>query len=344
MKQQLQMRHIIQYTILLLCCPQMTIAQDVDRNKWMQHLDDARTVASLSIPGAHDAATGEGIKMVAGFGKTQELSLSALWDCGVRAFDLRPAVKGEELHIYHGPIRTNVSFGKALDILCEKLEEHPTEFAIVLIREESDSENSNERALWPSAVGKAIENIGDKAAIFSSAMKVGDARGKIIFLSRNAYTGCNRGAIIEGWSHSPQGTTDAVITSLTDDATARLQIQDFYAPTDKEKQKAKEEAVLQCMRLAAEAPDNVWTINFISGYSNRWLGFIPFATTSGYKRNAERIHPIVINSLTAKPQPTGIMMLDFAGRDKTDGGIWHWRSFWTLGAELVNRIIRQNFK
>lgn len=338
------MRQIIQYTILLLCCPLIAIAQDFGGHNWMQHLDDACTIASLSIPGAHDAATGEGVHMVAGFGKTQELSLAALWDCGVRAFDLRPAVKGEELHIYHGPVRTKISFGKALEILCDKLTEHPTEFTIVLLREESDSENSAERALWPSAVGKAIECIGDKAAIFSPAMKVSDARGKIIFLSRNVYTGNNRGAIIKGWNHSPQGTTDAVITSLANGATARLQMQDYYAPTDKEKQKAKEEAVLQCLQRAASAPANVWTINFLSGYSNRWLGFTPFATTSGYKRNAERIHPIVINSLTTKPQPTGIMMLDFAGCDKTGGGIWQWNAFETLGAELVDKIIGQNFK
>ena len=282
--------------------------------------------------------------MVAGFGKTQELSLAALWDCGVRAFDLRPAVNGEELHIYHGPIRTKISFGKALEILCNKLAEHPTEFAIVLLREENDSENSAERALWAQAVGKAIEDIGDKAAIFSPAMNVRDARGKIIFLSRNVYTGNNRGAIIKGWNHSPQGTTDAVITSLANGATDRLQMQDYYAPTDKEKQKAKEEAVLQCLQRAASAPADVWTINFLSGYCNRWLGFTPFATTSGYKRNAERIHPIVINSLTTKPQPTGIIMLDFAGCDKTGGGIWHWGCFKTLGAELVDKIIGQNFK
>lgn len=338
------MKNRLIHIILLLTLALQVRAQEVDRCNWMQRLDDSCLVASLSIPGAHDAATGEGVHMVAGFGKTQERSLAALWDCGVRAFDLRPAVKGEELHIYHGPIRTKMSFGKALEILCYKLAEHPTEFAIVLMREEGDSENSAERALWPSAVGKAIENIGNKAAVFSPEMKVGDARGKIIFISRNAYTGCNRGATIKGWSHSPLGTTDAVMTSLTDNATARLQMQDYYAPTDKEKQKAKEEAVLQCLQRTASAPTDVWTINFLSGYSNRWLGFTPFATTSGYKRNAERIHPIVIDSLTAKPQPTGIMMLDFAGCDKTGGGIWHWGCFETLGAELVDKIIGQNFK
>ena len=320
------------------------VAQDVGRGNWMSRLCDSCTVASLSIPGAHDAATGEGLHMVAGLGKTQGLALSWLWDCGVRAFDLRPAVKGGELHIYHGPVRTNVSFNEALDIIRHKLAEHPTEFAIVLLREESDSENSAERALWPLAVGNAIAALGEKAAIFSPAMSVKDARGKIIFISRNTYTGTGRGAIIKGWTHSPSGTSNAEIISCYSGIAARLQMQDYYAPTNKEKQKVKEKAVLQCLQCAADAPADVWTINSLSGYSNRWLGFTPFATTSGYKRNAERIHPIVISSLTAKPQSTGIMLLDFAGCDKTGGGIWHWSAFETLGAEMVDKIIGQNFK
>lgn len=338
------MKRIFLCALILICCPFAMVAQDVGRGNWMSRLCDSCTVASLSIPGAHDAATGEGLHMVAGLGKTQGLALSRLWDCGVRAFDLRPAVKGGELHIYHGPVRTNVSFNEALDIICHKLAEHPTEFAIVLLREESDSENSAERALWPSAVGNAIAALGEKAAIFSPAMSVKDARGKIIFISRNTYTGTGRGAIIKGWTHSPGGTSNAEIISCYSGIVARLQMQDYYAPTDKEKQKVKEKAVLQCLQRAADAPADVWTINSLSGYSNRWLGFTPFATTSGYKRNAERIHPIVISSLIAKPQPTGIMLLDFAGCDKTGGGIWHWSAFETLGAEMVDKIIGQNFK
>lgn len=338
------MKAFVLYIQLILCCPLMVAAQNVDCCNWMSRLDDARTVASLSIPGAHDAATGEGMIMVAGFGKTQELSLAALWDCGVRAFDLRPAVKGKELHIYHGPIRTKASFEDALEALCYRLEEHPSEFAIVLLREESDSEDTAERALWPSAVGKAIEAIGDKAALFSPAMSVGDTRGKIIFLSRNAYTSCNKGAKVSGWSHSPEGNTNAGISSYANGATARLMVQDYYAPTDKKKQQTKERAVLHYLQLAAEAPADVWTINFVSGYRNRWLGFTPFATTSGYKRNAQAIHPVVIEALVTELQPTGIVMMDFAGCDRAGGGLWHWSCFETLGAELVDKIIGQNFR
>ena len=330
--------------LLIFTAPLMLMAQEIDGRRWMAGIDDTRTVASLSIPGAHDAATGEGLIMTPGLGKTQELTLAGLWDCGVRAFDLRPAVKDGELHIYHSLIRTKTSFSEALDIICDKLKEHPTEFAIVLLREESDSENSTERAQWPAIVGKTINGLGERAAIFSPAMSVGDARGKIIFISRSNYTGCNRGALATGWNHSQQGSLNGRITSYTDGATARLQVQDYYAPTSKEKQQIKEKAVLHFLDLAAGTANDVWTINFVSGYCNRWLGVTPFATTSGYKRNAEDIHLVFVDTLSAKPQPTGIVMMDFAGCDSVRGGIWHWGTFETMGAELVKKIIRQNFR
>lgn len=329
---------------MFLCSPLTTVSQGFDGHNWMSLLDDTRTVASLSIPGAHDAATGEGMLMAAGLGKTQELTLQELWNCGVRAIDLRPAVNGDELHIYHSMAKTRVSFGEALEILCAELDNHPSEFAIVLLREESESENSAERAMWPSAVGRAIESIGEKAAVFSPAMSVGEARGKIIFISRNAYTGCSRGAVIKGWSHSPSGTGNGCITSYADGTTARLQVQDYYAPTSKEKQQIKKETALRYLQIAREAPADVWTINFISGYRNRWLGFTPFATTSGYKRNAQALHPAMIEALEKSDGPTGIIMMDFAGCDTVCGGMWHWNAFKTMGAELVKRIIGRNFR
>ena len=329
--------------LLMFTAPLMMLAQDFDGRNWMAGIDDARTVASLSIPGAHDAATGEGMIMTPGLGKTQALTLAELWDCGVRAFDLRPAVKDGELHIYHSLIRTKMSFSEALEILCDKLEEHPTEFAIVLLREESDSENSAERAQWPAIVGNTINSLGERVAIFSPAMNVGDARGKIIFITRNRYTGCDRGASLTGWSHSQQGSLNGRITSYTDGATARLQIQDYYTPTDNTRQKAKECIALQFLDHAAVVPDDVWTINFLSGYNGWWSGLTGLATSAAYKRNAEALHPIVIDALDCKRGHTGIVMMDFAGCDKACGGILHWRRFMTAGYTLLSAIIRHNF-
>ena len=64
--------------LLMFTAPLMMLAQDFDGRNWMAGIDDARTVASLSIPGAHDAATGEGMIMTPGLGKTQALTLAEL--------------------------------------------------------------------------------------------------------------------------------------------------------------------------------------------------------------------------------------------------------------------------
>lgn len=63
-------------------------------------MGDSVALCSMSIPGAHDAATGEGMLSLPGFGVTQTLGLQELWMCGVRAFDLRPAVRDTLLYIY----------------------------------------------------------------------------------------------------------------------------------------------------------------------------------------------------------------------------------------------------
>ena len=150
--------------ILQLCLVSFVYAQGAGLERWMMEIDDRVAVSSLSIPGAHDAATGEGLHSLPGFGVTQSLDIKGLWESGVRAFDLRPAVKDTLLYIYHGRLRTTMSFSEALGIICAQLERYPSEFAIVLLREESDSENESEHSLWPHLVGKAIQEIGNKAA------------------------------------------------------------------------------------------------------------------------------------------------------------------------------------
>ena len=145
------MKNFLHILILLLFgCHISLSAQTYDTSAWMARINDEQKVSSLSIPGTHDAATGEGIYLPSVLGVTQTLSIGEQWDCGVRAFDLRPAICDTTLHIYHGKLKTKISFAQALDTLAKKLTQNPTEFAIVLMREENDSEDDAEKALWPS--------------------------------------------------------------------------------------------------------------------------------------------------------------------------------------------------
>lgn len=337
------MKRLLTYIIILLFgCHTILSARIYNASAWMSLLSNEQQISSLSIPGTHDAATGEGIYFSSALGVTQTLTIGEQWDKGVRAFDLRPAVSDTTLHIYHGSLRTNISFAQALDTLLAKLAQHPTECAIVLMREESDSENDAEKALWASSIGKAIKELGEKATIFSPGITLGELRGKILFLSRTAYSGTDKGAMIKGWNHSKDGTTNGQIISYNDGSRARLQVQDYYAPTNEEKSLNKQKAVTNFFSIADKAPSEVWSINFLSGYSATLFG--KTATTAGYKENAARIHPLAIEHLSKNNyKHLGIIFMDFAGEDKVKGGLLHWNRYNVQGNELIKRIIESNF-
>ena len=336
----------IRKTALLIIFGISTIVtgQNFTPDNWISLIDDNVKLSSLSIPGAHDAATGEGLNICIGLGVTQKHTLSELWDNGIRAFDLRPAVKKDGLHIYHGPIATKISFDDAIAVICKKLDSSPDEFAIILLREEKEAENSEEQKKWATYIGTAINNLGERAAIFSPEMTVKDLRGKILFLSRDNYNGTDKGAIITGWNHSSTGTANAVVTSLSGRKKAQLQVQDFYRTTNKEEHKIKTEVVKQFIDKAA---NGVLTINMISGYNPVWATVNPFATNSAYKRNAARVNNFVVQLLGEKAsrikKPLGIIFMDYAATDYASGSLWHWQRYKVNGKELVRLIIENNF-
>lgn len=99
-------------------------------DNWMSRLPDNLYVAQVSIPGAHDAATGNGVSL-ATFSQCQDLDVAAQWALGVRAFDLRPIVKDDHLHINHGIAETELRFDDALYLLRDSLVKNPSEFAVV---------------------------------------------------------------------------------------------------------------------------------------------------------------------------------------------------------------------
>lgn len=144
-------------------------------NAWMSQLDDRVYVSQLSIPGAHDCATGAGMTSTTGekYGRTQNLSISQLWDQGVRCFDMRVAnwdnlndtdwddfyheqdrtnaltYFGENpLWMYHGYVRTKIGWSNittasgsnmgVTDQIKAKLTANPGDFVIFILRHEND--------------------------------------------------------------------------------------------------------------------------------------------------------------------------------------------------------------
>ena len=148
-------------------------------------------------------------------------------------------------------------------------------------------------------------------------------------MSRDAYAAePSTGAFVSGWSHSENGTTGATISGKN--ASARLQLQDYYSVENKE---AKIASIKNYVDLAASAEPGVWTINHTSGYTGT------IGSDLSIKQNAENNNVALYDYLTDSSRPsgsTGIILLDHAGLHSS--GI-----FDIYGDLLPQAIIDNNF-
>lgn len=115
-----------------------------EHTDWMSNLRDDVPVRLVSIPGAHDAASGS--SNVAGT-SCQNMNIKDLFDAGVRFFDLRTGfTNGVELRMYHGFVDLARTFEGVMDDLYKKMEDYPEEFLIVEITIENDTKRKGDAA------------------------------------------------------------------------------------------------------------------------------------------------------------------------------------------------------
>ncbi|MGM9704358.1 MAG: phosphatidylinositol-specific phospholipase C domain-containing protein [Prevotella sp.] len=330
------------FTIIAVGCALFT--QTANADNWITNMDDNVYVTKMSIPGTHDAATGEGFG--GGLGailgpstaQTQELGIGAQWDCGIRAFDLRPTVRGtgEEsyLQIYHGIIETKISFANALATLRDKLKENPGEFAIVIMRHENDADSKDGRA-WAELMDECLnaEDISPWLMPFKASMKIGDIRGKILVLSRDTYNNGPVGGYITSWSHSSDFTEQrkARVTG-TGGIGEFAMVQDFYDCTGTDGVDTKKATVINMLNESIKLKSRRWVINHTSGYTKN-------ASSDGYRDNAAKINQAAIEWLDNKENigSVGIIVMDYAGVDQS-------KTYDVKGLELTNAVIAQNTK
>lgn len=318
----------------------MTFAAQAE--DWMGWVENEAYISQLSIPGTHDSATGQGftgfLGTIAGntSALTQGKTIAEQWDCGVRAFDLRPALNGNSLEIYHGVCQTKISLAGALDVICAKLDEHPTEFAIILTRHETDGDSNN--AGWADAMASLLndEKYASHMAAYNPALTVQQMRGKFVMLSRDSFTSDKVG-FVSGWSHSSDFASQQNVTARCGSASGRLFVQDFYDCTGTSADQTKVNAVTTMNDFAAQLCENAshkntWVINHTSGYTKS-------ASSNGNRDMAYKANTALLATLTTsdhKHAPTGIVMMDFAGVEESSG-------YQTNGQSLVNTIIAQNY-
>ena len=341
-------------------------------NNWITPLDDNIYVSQLSIPGTHDAATGDGTTF--SFGKTQELTLDKQFEIGIRAFDLRPAVSDEDLILCHGTVPTTFNWDQVMARFKYYLSEHPGEFIIALIRHEDEYDNGDPN--WGSIMQGKLESLKAETnpktnesytADFKPDLTVGEMRGKILFLCRD-WTKYNAdGPVVggyTGWSHSKDGAEVNIYSRTT---SGKLNIQDCYAPSESGewngpvtglpfnnnnkslvqnfptvKWAAIQNLLDKSMKFHTELSlINRWSINHTSGYVGGQIlrVYHSVSSTDGYRENAANNNIKLYNYINSSSWcgSTGIVLMDFVGAH-TSG------SYTVYGDLCPQAIIDNNYK
>lgn len=318
---------------------------------WMSRLPDETFLSVVSIPGAHDAATGSGwADGMDGLGdlfaRTQELTLPQLWSCGIRAFDLRPCVYEDYMNLNHGIVPTSVHFEDALRLLCDSLRANPSEFIVVHLLHETDGDQVSDA--YNQRIQELLqqEEWQDCLIDFRVNLKVKDMRGKMLIISRDKYaTDPTIGAFFQNWTGELNWAKqqNARIVGKRSN-TARLCVQDYsdtHAPGGVEK---KVEAINKVLDFSTQHKTTsssgvYWVFNFASAYSLvESLFGIEISSSDGYRDNATHTHAAIIDYLSQnEPGPVGVILMDYAGIDQSG-------DFNTRGKELVDAIIANNFR
>ena len=321
-------------------------------NNWITPLDDNIYVSQLSIPGTHDAATGDGTTY--SIGKTQELTLDQQFEIGIRVFDLRPAVKKNDLKLCHGIVETTFAWDQVMERFKYYLSEHPGEFIIALIRHEDEADNKN--SSWGSIMQTKLESLKAETnpktnesytADFKPDLTVGELRGKILFLCRDWTKYNNDGPVVggyTGWSHSPSGSEVSIYSRTV---TGTMNIQDCYSPSEDGQSKwydtgkfpeIKWNGIKTLLDKSMSFHTNPEMVNRCS--VNHTSGYVGWAsTTNGYRENAANNNIKLYNYINSTTWcgSTGIVLMDFVGAH-TSG------SYTVYGDLCPQAIIDNNYK
>ena len=344
---------------------------------WMADLPDNMFVAHVSIPGAHDFATGEenwagDIYSTSGNASstTQAVTMREQLDRGIRGIDLRPGLHSDDLlYCSHGIARTTKKLEEAVDDMVAFLQKHPKEFFVVHFFRGNVYNSSSEsgagrkvsdadRARYNSELKRIFEEkYGQYVVNFEPNLTVKEARGKMVLFTRDriSFVHLDKQARITNWdTEFPNQYNPAYITNeLNADLTTKLHVQDISEGNDDVRNRKIEHCKnLMAFTQAQPMPMEMmnangvyraeWVMNFTSidnsGTSN------PLDNTNGYKGGASVLNPNTVTWINEHKGagPLGIFFSDYVLRDRTkkhsDDKIYD-----VHGDELVYAIIENNF-
>lgn len=322
-------------------------------DNWMAGLPENAYVATVSIPGAHDAATGSGWQdgleeMGDRYARTQDLTLGEMWHLGVRAFDFRPCVYEDYMNLNHGIMSTQVHFEDALRLLRDSLVANPSEFVVIHMLHESDGDMVSD--VYNQRIVELLtqDDLKDFFVGFKRDLKVSDLRGKMLVLSRDNYSNNPIGGYFTGWTGENNWARQmgARIMSKKGVVGAPTTVQDYSDTHNAGGVDTKVSAIKKLLDYSTKMDYTKlggwrWIFNFASAYSKvESLFGYEISLSDGYRDNAAHTHAAILDYLTAETYtggPTGVVLMDYVGVDQSG-------DYAVRGLEVLNAIINNNFR
>ncbi|WP_154651966.1 metallophosphoesterase [Phocaeicola barnesiae] len=283
--------------------------------EWMKRIDGKKRMCKLSIPATHDSGALEGGKLL----QTQDVSLEEQLNIGIRGFDIRLKAEDDELRVYHGTARQNITWEKdVLPLFLDFLKKHPSETLVVSVKCEGGSKEEYKRLLSESISNEAYQRyFVDK---FRADITLDECRGRIFFVHRDEVMENYPGVYCYGWEDNV--TCDMTIRG-SNGKEALVSLQDEYQHRYAGKAPYKMATTLKNMMAAMHEEEN----------SNKW--FISFASATAFPKDgpkdfSDKVNPGLAHEIQGLYKGFGIVLIDFAGTSD--------------GQELVKRLIGSNFK
>ena len=306
-----KMKRIVLFCILITLMLNTSLAQ-TDNAAWMASLPDSAYICRLSIPGTHDSGTA-GVRFpMKHYARTQTMDLAEQWDAGIRFFDLRPKLEDGKLKIYHGPSNCHITFVEALLVLKQKIEKNPTEFCVVMTNSAGGGHESVDMTM--DVINSVIPS--RMLASFSPDMTVADVRGRVLFIHRNTPSKGKDypGTAVMGWPGNGSSRQSMMVSS--EEKSAVLWAQDYFTDGGKgDYLNSKWDKVTALIREFASAPERVWCINHLSGYTGSGV-------STNIKRNARTNNTRLLEYLGNHKKPIGIIPMDFPQQELIDAIIF----------------------
>ena len=299
---------------------------------WMANLADMTYVSQLSMPGTHDAGAYNTTGLL-DVSQTQVLDIASQLNAGIRVLDFRPAYRNGAFDVAHGIVTLDgVTFDGILSNAVSWLANHPTEFIIVCLKNEStDYPWTNNFEAWQQNIRAKLTSVNKDYVIadFNPSMTLGEARGKLLFMSRDDYDGGWYGCKISGWPDNEADWNRTFYTSSYPNGIGTLYVSDLYggslgAPSRNNKQNAISNML---NRAKGNSDSSTW---FQTWLNVRGEITSPGRETGVYNEYAANIINGFSNNGTY--EKSGIVMLDWAGNSNYNGDL------------IIQAVIDNNFR